>query len=136
MAETAVVYPLGIAVMRGYLLSRTEVTTIVSTRIGTSMPAPPVFPAVRLTELMSTVQISRVWMRMFFQADCWATSQPDADRLARVLIDVLERSANYVATGAVMGTTQDLAARTEADTSITPAQPRSMVTGHTWFRPN
>lgn len=135
MAEAVVIHPLGITVMRSYLLSRSEVTSITS-RVGTSMPSPPVFPAVRLTELMSTEQIPRRFMRMLFQADCWAATQPDADRLARVLIGVLRASANYVTTGAVMGETQDLAARAEPDTSLTPTQARSIVSGHAWFRPN
>lgn len=139
MPETAVIHPLGITVVRSYLLSRTEITGITSTRIGASMPsatASPRFPALRLTELTSLELIPRVWMRMLLQVDCWATTQPAADTLARTVLGVLRASANYTTADAVLGETQDLAARPEPDETLTPAQPRAVVTGHVWIRPN
>lgn len=139
MPTDIVVHPLGIAAVRTYLLSRTEVTDLVGTRVGGSMPpstASPRFPAIRLTELTGAEAIPRVWVRMFFQADCWASDQPAADRLARVVAAVLRGSANYVTTGAVLGETAGISWRTAPDESITPTQPRTIVSGHAWIRPN
>lgn len=139
MPDTAVIHPLGITVVRSYLLTRTEVTSLTGTRIGTSMPAAtasPRFPALRLTELTSVERIPRVWMRMLLQVDCWAATQPAADGLARAVMGALRASANYVTADAVLGETQDLAARPDPDESLTPTQPRAIVTGHVWIRPN
>lgn len=139
MPDTAVVHPLGLEVVRGYLLSRSEVTDLVDQRIARTMPkqdANPRWPAIRLTEITSTEQIPRVWMRVLIQADCWAATQMAADHLARVVVAVLRASANYMTAEAVMGETQDLAVRADPDTTLTPIQPRAIVTGHAWIRPN
>lgn len=129
-----IVHPLGIAVTRTYLLSRSEVTDIVGTRVAGSMVKP--FPSLRLVELSTTEQIPRVFNRMLIQVDCWAVTQPGADRLARVVMAVLRDSANYITADAVMGETQDLATRSEPDSSLNPSHPRAIVTGHCWLRPS
>ena len=139
MAETVVIHPAGLSVVRSYLLGRTEVTAITGTRVNRTMPpelAVPRFPAIRLTELTSVELIPRVWIRMLIQVDCWAVTQLAADELGRVVVGVLRASAGYVTPDAALGETQDLAVRAEPDESLTPLQPRSIVTGHAWIRPN
>lgn len=137
MPEAAVIHPLGLAVLRSYLLSRSEVTAITS-RVAASMPdasVAPRWPAVRLTEIITTEEIPRAWMRVLFQADCWAATQPAADRLGRTLVGVLRSSANYMTDDAVMGETQDLTVKADPDDTLNPVQPRAIVTGHAWLRP-
>lgn len=139
MAETIVIHPVGFTVLNAYLRSRSEVTAITSTRIGRIMPpstSTPRFPAIRLTELAAVEYIPRVWVRTLFQADCWAQTDLQADQLARVVAAVLRASANFVTAGAVMGETQDLVVRSEPDSTTNPTQPRAIVTGHAWIRPN
>ena len=139
MPETVVVHPVGFTILNTYLRARTEVTALVSTRIGRVMPgkdATPRFPAIRITELTSVEVVPRVWMRMYVQFDCWAATQLQADQLARTVVAVLRASGNFTTDDAVLGETQDLAVRSAPDESIEPSQPRSIVTGHVWIRPN
>ena len=139
MADPVVVHPVGFSVLNSYLRSRPELTGLVATRISRVMPpelAVPRFPALRLTELTSVELIPRVWVRMLVQVDCWAVTQLGADELGRVVVGVLRASAGYITARAVLGETQDLAVRAEPDESLTPLQPRSIVTGHVWVRPN
>jgi hypothetical protein len=139
VVDPVVIHPLGITLTRSYLLSRSEVTSLVGQRVSMMMPdatALPRWPAVRLTEIITTEATPRVWTTMLLQADCWAATQPDADRLARVLIGVLRASANYVTAQAVMGESENLTAKAAPDSSLNPPQPRSIVTGHVWLRPH
>lgn len=139
LAEPVVIHPVGVVVVRSYLLSRPEVTALVGQRVGTSMPsssASPRFPALRLHEITSNEVIPHAWMRMLLQVDCWGVTPLGAMQLARVVLGVLRVSANYVHPDAVLGETQDLSIRYEPDTSLNEAQPRSIVTGHVWIRPN
>jgi hypothetical protein len=133
VTDTVVIHPLALSVTRAYLLTRSEVTAITN-KVADTMLTP--FPSIRLTELTAVEIIPRVWMRVLIQADCWAATQPAADRLGRVVLGALRASANYTTADAVMGETQDLAVRSEPDTTLTPAQPRAIVTGHVWIRPN
>lgn len=131
-----VIHPLGISVLRSFLLQHTEITGIVGQRIGTSMETGPVkFPSLRLHEITSNEVIARRFMRMLVQIDCWAERQVEADRLARVVIGVLRDSANYMTPDAVMGESTDLSTRAQADHSLNPPQPRSIISAHIWVRP-
>lgn len=138
MAEAAVIHPVGFSVLNSYLRSRAEVTDLVSTRIGRVMPgetAAPRFPALRITDLSTIDVAAPAWARMYFQIDAWAGSAKQADVLARTVIAVLRVSGNFIADGGVLGGCTDLAARNDPDTSLTPSQDRSIVTGHVWLRP-
>jgi hypothetical protein len=104
--------------------------------VATVMPSPPVFPAIRLTELGSAEAVPRVWMRVHFQADCWSETQATSDRLGRTVISVLRASANTTVEGGVLGEVTDLVVRAQPDETLTPPQPRSIVTGHAWIRPS
>jgi hypothetical protein len=129
-----VIHPLGISVLRAYLLTVPEVTGLVGTRIGHEMVQP--FPSLRLNEITSNEVVARRLVRMLTQIDCWAARQHEADRLARVVIGALRESANFMVTGAVMGETRDLSTRSEPDTSIQPPQPRAIVMANVVLRPN
>jgi hypothetical protein len=139
VADTPVLHPLGIAIVRRYLLEQPSITTH-TTQIATEMPPPAPanvrFPAIRLTELGSTEVIPRVWMRMAFEADCWSETQAKADRLGRAVVAVLRACANTTYWDAVMGETTDLVVRAAPDPTLTPAQPRAIVTGNAWIRPS
>ncbi len=129
-----VVHPVGIAAVQAYLRSRPELTATTGQRIGGFMMRP--FPSVRITEISSNVVAARRLVRMLLQADCWAATQADADRLARLVWAVIEEAPNYQTTGAVITGVDDLSARSEPDSTLDPHQPRSIVTGHVWLRPN
>lgn len=140
-----VVHPLGIDVLREYLLSRSEITGLVGARISTSMPPPPTpaapvrWPAIRHTDLNTVIVVPRRWGRMLLQIDYWATTQRLADQGGRVVVAVLQETANFIPLdrGAVLGEATDLVLRTDADESLgSPAQPRSIVTCHLPVRPN
>lgn len=147
-----IVHPLGIAVLREYLLSVIEVTTVVGDRIGYSMPPaprtefdPPQFPALRLTEITSTEIVARRIVRMLVQIDCWASRNNEADRLGRIVLAALRESANFITgnTGAVLLESSDLSLRSEPDQSVSPStseelpyQPRSIVSAQIYVRPN
>lgn len=138
MTET-IVHPVVFDVVNTYLRARPEVTGLVGARISRDMPpatASPRWPAVRITVLSAPEVIPRVWVRALVQIDCWATGQGQADHLAETVRAVLRGSANHTTTAAVMGETTDLATRPMPDTTLTPHQPRSIVTGHVWIRPN
>lgn len=131
-----VIHPLGLGVLRAYLLDQPAVTAFVGSRVSVSLEAGPTFPALRLTELTSNEVTARRWMRMLVQIDAWATRQTEADRLARAVLGVLRESANYQTADAVLGESTDLSARSQPDTTIEPSQPRAIVTAHIWIRPN
>lgn len=140
MAEP-VIHPLGISVLRSFLLSWDLVTDRTGQRVGTSMPGEntsPRFPALRLTDINSVVVIPRRWVRMFPQVDCWAATQAESDELARVVVAVLQETANYIPPDgrAVLGEAVDIVARTDPDDSLTPVQPRAIVSCHIPIRPN
>ena len=136
-----VVHPLGIEVLREYLLSRPEITSFVGARISTSMPpstASPRWPAIRHTDLNTVIVVPRRWGRMLLQVDYWATTQRLADQGGRVVVAVLQETANFITAdrGAVLGEATDLVLRTDADESLAPSQPRSIITCHLPVRPN
>jgi hypothetical protein len=133
VAETIVVHPLGLKVVRSYLLE-CDVVTAITSSIGDTMLKP--FPSIRLTDITAVEIIPRRFVRTLIQADCWAATQPDADRLGRVVLGALRASANYITSEAVMGETTDLSMRSEPDRTLTPHQPRCIVVGHVWIRPN
>lgn len=131
--------PLGVAVARSYLLSRTEVTSLVGTRISTRLPletVSPRWPALRLTDLSSTEVIPRVWSRTLMQVDCWGTEEVATRQLGQIVAAALRASANFQVAGAVMGETDDLTVRYSPDTTLNPSQPRTIVVGHVWVRPS
>lgn len=131
--------PLGVSVARSYLLSRTEVTSLVGTRISTRLPletVSPRWPALRLTDLSSTEVIPRVWSRTLMQVDCWGTEEVATRQLGQVVAAALRASANFQVSGAVMGETDDLTVRYSPDTTLVPSQPRAIVVGHVWVRPS
>jgi len=137
--ETPVVHPLGIAIIRRYLLEQPDITTHtvhIATEMPQAGPGGERFPAIRLTEIGSDEVIPRVWVRMAFQADCWSETQAKADRLGRTVIAALRACANTTYWDAVMGETTDLSVVAEPDTTLTPAQPRAIVTGNAWIRPS
>lgn len=141
MSPAPVLHPLGIEILRTYLLQRTEVTALVTDpgHIADTMPPEaddPRWPAIRLNELATTVVVPRVWTRMLVTADCWDVDQPAADRLGRVVLAALQECANTTVAGAVLGEPQDLTVRAQPDGTVTPAQPRSIVTAHIWIRPS
>lgn len=134
-----VVHPLPLEVLRAYLISRPSITTLVpAARISDRMPpatASPRWPALRLTEVSSFEVVPRRLTRAAVQVDAWAADQVAADRLARIVEGELRASANWSTSSATLGETTELAIRPAPDTTLTPAQPRAIVTGQLWIQP-
>ncbi|MEO6629213.1 MAG: DUF3168 domain-containing protein, partial [Aquihabitans sp.] len=128
-----------LAVLRSYLLSRSEITALVGSRVARVMPdesASPRWPALRLTEITTTEIVPVRLTRMSVQVDAWAASQAVADNLARLVAAVLRDGEGYVATGAVLCGVENLATSAAPDESVLPIQPRAILTGYVFFRPN
>lgn len=136
MVDPVQVSPVPWVVLREFLLSRTEITSRVGTQVLPRMPA--TFPGIRLIEI--TVKKGRPWSRAYMQFDCWADDQRSADDLAGALADLLLALHQYVTDSVVLVSDVDWHAAQMPDTSVTLAggqpQPRSILTGHVWLRPN
>ncbi len=135
MVDVVQVSPVPWTVLRGFLLSRTEITSRVGTRVLPRMPDS--FPGIRVTEI--TVKKGRPWSRAYMQLDCWANDQHAADTLGGVVADVMLALHQYVTDAAVLVSDYNWHAAQTADPSVTLAggqpQPRSIVVGHVWVRP-
>lgn len=139
MAEPIVLHPLVLPPVLAYLLDQPTVTDIVGERISDEMEpdtSDPRFPCVRVTEVSTVEATARRWQRSLVQFDCWADSQPDADRLARVVAAAMRAAANFSHQGAVLGETTDVTWRPEPDETLDPYQPRAIAEGQVWVRPN
>lgn len=134
MVDAVQVSPVPWVVLRGFLLSRTEITDRVGTRVLPRMPSP--FPGIRLTEI--TVAKKRPWSRAYMQLDCWHNDQHSADALGGAVADLMLALHQYVTEAAVLVSDFDWNAAQMADPSVTlpggAPQPRSIVTGHVWVR--
>lgn len=135
MPDSLVVMPDSVTVLRAYLLSVPEVTTRVGTRIATKVASPPVWPAIRITDLTVVERVPRRIDRVLVQLDCFAATEPEAHLLARGVTAALRASRNYLHATAVLGGADDLSASPMPDETFTPPQPRWVVTAHIYLHP-
>jgi hypothetical protein len=134
-----VVLPAAVPVVRHLFLATPELTAVVRQRVADVLPpegSSPRWPAVRITELSTLEVVPRRLGRSLLQIDCLADDQTGADQLGRIVLATLRDAANHRAPGAVMGESTDLAVRAQPDETLTPAIPRSIVTGHVFIRPD
>lgn len=139
LIDPVVTYPLPLASLRTFLLSRTEITAIVGTRISDAMPAAtasPRWPALRLSVQSSGPTTPHRRIDALFQIDCWAVNQPSADRLASKVVSVLEAVRQFDTGDAFFDHASTLRWRSDPDETISPAQPRSIVTGRIRLTPH
>lgn len=68
------------------LAAQAAVSTIVSTRIGTRIPATPVYPLVRLTKVAEQFTDEEGLEFVTVQIECWADADAIASLLARTIV--------------------------------------------------
>lgn len=129
------IIPDPITAVREYLLSVPQVTTITD-RIVTVVPKDPIWPLIRLTLLTSFQVFARRYDRCLFQVDCFATAEPAAHELARVVRAALQESENWQSAEAVLGGTTDSSIRPMPETGYTPPIARYAVSAHVFIHPN
>lgn len=135
MVDPVQVSPVPWVVLRGFLLSRTEITSQVGTRVLPRMPSP--FPGIRLTEITS--RTGRRWSHAHMQLDCWHTDQHSADALGVVVKELMLALHQYVTVEAVLVSDLGWHSAPMPDPSVTLSggapQPRSIVLGNVSVRP-
>lgn len=128
-----------VSAVRAFLVSRSEVTAVVGSRISTQLPTNPVWPAIRLNLLSSTTvggEAPRL-DRALFQIDCFATDAPSAQALARTVRAALAAAGNFQTANAVLSSGADMSIRplpTLAD--FTPAAHQVAVSAAVYLHPN
>lgn len=138
-----VIHPDAAAAHIAWLLDREVVVALTGDRIGTRMPPKdviPQWPAIRVTVIDAPVVQDHRWVRALVQFDCWADRQLAANQLAALVTGHLTQATGAVVLEgtAVLGGPEPgtLATRPAPDTTVTPDQPRAIVTGQLWIRPN
>lgn len=138
MAEVAVVQPEVMALVLALLRSRSRLTDAVGQRIARSMPSTEFrtrWPAIRVTEIVTVETTRRRIWRTLVQFDCWGLTDDEADQLARDVAAELRAASNFATSEAVVLDVTDVAVRRQPDGTLSPAQPRSIVTCHLSIQP-
>lgn len=109
------------AIIIGYLLTRSEVTDLAGTRIGTKLdPADPAeLPAVRIRRVSTTTPVRRHLRAANVQLESWAPDELSAQDLAEIVHAVL-LDESWSPTPGPVGVHPGLGVVTGVDESIGP----------------
>lgn len=141
---TLVVMPDTITAVRSYLLTVDELAEVGNRIYYGALPAEPIFPAVRISEIDSTEDVRPAWGRTLLQVDVWHSDGRfrDCRGLAATLAAALVASTNTVADGYVLGGPDNVTGVSFApfangwDDTWKPPRPRYVVTAGLLIRPN
>lgn len=115
---TTRVVPDAEAIAIAYLLTRTEVTSLVGDRLGTelNLAAPAQLPALRVGVISQTTAARRHLHVANLQVEAWSSSRIDASRIARTVVGVLTEDG----AGSIIGTHPGLGVVTATEEGIGP----------------
>lgn len=110
---------------REWLLTQTDLTSLVGTRISTRSPATTIYPYLTLQRIGGVPVVAERLDVARIQVDCWAETEGTASRVARVARAALHRMEGYTnAEAACTAVEDDLGLSWQPDTTRTPPTPR------------
>lgn len=110
---------------REWLLTQTELTSLVGTRVSTRSPSNVVYPYVTLQRIGGIPAERHRLDSARLQIDCWGNTEGSASRVARVCRAALYAMEGYTTEdAAVLGVEDDLGLLWLPDTTRTPPTPR------------
>ena len=111
---------------RAWLLTQTDLTSLVGQRVTTRSPGPPiVYPYVTLQRIGGIPSIRQRLDTARIQVDCWAETEGTASRVARVARACLHLMEGYTTAEAVVTAVEDdLGLSWLPDTTRKPETPR------------
>lgn len=117
MTQGVVVLPDAVVLVRAYLLSRTQVTALVSTRVYSQSPATPTYPYITVQRIGGGSKERRL-DHASLQIDAWGTDEANASLVARTALGALLAARNYIgSTGVLGGCTEELGLSWQPDTT-------------------
>lgn len=110
---------------RAWLMTQTDLTSLVGQRISTRSPATIAYPYVTLQRIGGVPSVCQRVDVARIQADCWAETEGTASRVARVARACLHLMEGYTTSdAAVTAVEDDLGLLWLPDTERTPPTPR------------
>lgn len=110
---------------RDWLLTQSDLTSLVGQRISTRSPSTVVYPYVTLQRIGGIPSVSCRLDSARIQVDCWGDTEGSASRVARVTRAVLHLMRGYTAFGGVCTGVEDVSGLAWIpDTQRTPPTPR------------
>lgn len=136
MSQGVVVLPDAVVVVRAYLLSRAEVTAVVSSRISSQFPGTPVYPLATV-QRFGGVSTERRLDSASIQVDVWGSDEASASTAARTIHGALVAAKNYVhSSGVLLGCSEELGLSWQPDTNYPTPQPRFVFSVAAHLHPN
>jgi hypothetical protein len=141
MTLTEPVMPDTITAVRSYLLTVDELTQTGQGKLGGrvyygAIPADPIFPVVRISDLTTSEDVRHAWARSLMQLDVWHSDgrQRDCRALAELIRAALVASTGYVGDGFTLGGPDNVTGVSMApfgsgfDDTFKPPRPRYLIT--------
>ena len=130
------VLPDAVLVTRAYLLTVSELTALVGTRIATRSHSTPAYPYVRLQRIGGTAAVRNRLDAARLQAEAYGADEASASTTARTLLAALLAMEGYTtASVTVTGVEEELGPQWLPDDVRTPATPRFVLGVSVYLHP-